>query len=401
MNKLYFFLVSFFLLNISIYSQLADHIVIAEVYPGGGNSGAYYKYDYIVLYNPTSSSVDLSTWSIQYAGATNDGSRWQVTKLTGTIYSKSYFAIQENGDTAGVNLPFTPNVVDSTQLATAGGKVALLNSQTKLTVQNPIGSSDVVDFIGYGNANAYDTSPALKLSNNSQSLRRLDNAGNATYGVNGNGWDSENDSLDFIRVKLDGTNPPLPVELSSFSASTIEKKIVQLKWNTETEINNYGFEVQRSKYTNKDWKTLGFVSGHGTSNSKQSYVFVDNNILSSGIYFYRLKQIDQDGTNTYSNAILINFGFPSKYEVFQNYPNPFNPSTIIEYNIPEECYVDIDIFDSQGTKVSDLVTKNHPAGNYKVSFNGGGLSSGVYFCRIQAKGKTKTFSSTKKMILLR
>lgn len=102
------FLVSFSF--IASNAQIANHLVIAEVYGGGGNSGAYFTHDYIILYNPTSSSVDVSSWSVQYASAT--GTSWALTNLSGIIEPYSYYAIQEaqgNGGTA--SLPFIPNVI--------------------------------------------------------------------------------------------------------------------------------------------------------------------------------------------------------------------------------------------------------------------------------------------------
>ncbi|MHB1687040.1 MAG: lamin tail domain-containing protein [Ignavibacteriaceae bacterium] len=408
MNKLSFLLVSFLLINSSIFSQVANHVVIAEVYGGGGNTGAYYKYDYIVLYNPTSSPVDLSSWTIQYATAADTGTGWRPTYLSGSIQSNSYYLIQERvGTKGGVDLPLTPNVIDSIGLSYTGGKVALVSSLDTLKVKNPNGVTNVIDLLGYGDTSkvkGFETVPMSAPINATQSLRRKDNSGNNTYGTNGSGWDTDTNSTNFYKQVVDSTNPPLPVELSLFTASTIENKYVNLYWQTQTETNNYGFEIQRLNHSQNNlnnWGTIGFVSGNGNSNSVQSYSFIDNEISSSGKYSYRLKQIDHDGSYTFSSALNIELKTPGKFDLLQNYPNPFNPSTVIEYNIPEECFVDIDVFDSQGIKVADLLTKKHSAGNYKIQFDGSGLASGVYIYKLKASSTNQNYSLSKKMILLR
>ncbi|MHB8579681.1 MAG: lamin tail domain-containing protein [Ignavibacteriaceae bacterium] len=402
MKKLILSLASFFLINISNFSQVANHVVIAEVYPGGGNTGAFYKQDYIVLYNPTSSPVNLSSWSIQYAPATDNGTGWRSTALSGFIQANSYYLIQERAGTkVGAELPLTPNLIDSIALSSTGGKIALVSSLDNLLVQDPNGVTNVMDFIGYGSTvNAAETK-YVSAPDNNQSLRRKDNNGLNTYGTNGSGWDSDNNSLDFYKQLVDSTNPPLPVELISFVASIIENNHIRLSWQTQTELNNYGFEIQRLTLSSKEWETIGFIKGQGNSKSLQCYDFIDSKISSYGKYSYRLKQVDLDGSFIFSFISNIELMDPVKFNLVQNYPNPFNPSTIIEYNIPEECFVDIDLFNVNGMKVLDLFANSYPAGNYKLLFNGAKLASGIYFYRVLAIGRSKTFSMSKKMILLR
>ncbi|MEW6195816.1 MAG: hypothetical protein AB1521_11740 [Bacteroidota bacterium] len=135
-------------------------------------------------------------------------------------------------------------------------------------------------------------------------------------------------------------NQPLPVELTSLIAF-VQNKIVILNWQTATEINNYGFDVQRLNpplsslpgVEKKGWVKIGFVEGHGNSNSPKEYSFEDKN-PHEGSSRYRLKQIDLDGTYEYSQIVEVNFGGYVNFILDQNYPNPFNPSTTIEYSIP-------------------------------------------------------------------
>ena len=186
---------------------------------------------------------------------------------------------------------------------------------------------------------------------------------------------------------------PTPVELVSFSAS-VKVNVVTLSWKTVTELNNYGFEIERS-IDSKDWNKIGFVNGFGNSTSAISYSFEDSKV-SNNTYYYRLKQVDFDGSFTYSSTAAINFEqIPNKFELYQNYPNPFNPSTKIKYAVSSESFVSIKVYNILGSEVATLVNENLPAGVHEVNFDGSELSSGAYIYKIQ----TKDFTSTKKMVL--
>ena len=138
----------------------------------------------------------------------------------------------------------------------------------------------------------------------------------------------------------------LPVELSSFSASIIGS-IVKLNWKTETEVSNYGFDIERKAGSRLsevgNFEKIGFVEGHGNSNSPKYYSFEDIN-LTTGKYSYRLKQIDTDGQFEYSKVIEVDLDAPMKYELSQNYPNPFNPITTIQFSIPQAVEVKLMIY---------------------------------------------------------
>lgn len=192
----------------------------------------------------------------------------------------------------------------------------------------------------------------------------------------------------------DSLQNPLPVELSSF-ISAVNGRNVTLNWSTSSEINNSGFDVERS--FNNIWNKIGNISGNGTTNSQNSYTFTDR-VLTSGIYYYRLKQMDFNGNFKYYNlSNEIQIGIPEKYDLSQNYPNPFNPSTRINYNIPEDSKVSLRIFDISGKEVNKLVDEFKTAGYYSVNFNASTLSSGIYFYTISAGN----FITTKKMTLLK
>ena len=187
----------------------------------------------------------------------------------------------------------------------------------------------------------------------------------------------------------------LPVELTSFTAS-VNKNKIQLSWETATELNNSGFEVQR-KLENSEWTTIGFVQGKGTTTEPTSYTFIDDvsQFISNKIC-YRLKQIDYNGNYEFSDEIEV-ITLPLEYRLSQNYPNPFNPVTIIKYEIPENTNVTLEVFDVLGRLIKTLVNENKSAGRYEVEFNASELSSGLYLYKINAGG----FEQTRKMLLLK
>jgi predicted extracellular nuclease len=131
---------------------------ISQVYGGGGNSGSTYTHDFIELYNSGSTTVNLSTWAVQYASST--GSSWQKTNLSGSLAPGDYFLIQQAAGSGGTTALPTPQVTGSISMSASAGKVALTNNQTVLTTSNPVGTSPVVDFVGFGTANAYEGSAA-------------------------------------------------------------------------------------------------------------------------------------------------------------------------------------------------------------------------------------------------
>lgn len=191
----------------------------------------------------------------------------------------------------------------------------------------------------------------------------------------------------------------IPVELTSFTAQVIYNN-VELNWTTATELNNQGFYVERSQKSevrNQDWEVIGFVAGYGTTTEQKSYSFADDNIT-TGIYAYRLKQIDFDGTFEYSNGIEVDVDLtPTEYTLNQNYPNPFNPTTAISYAIPKADFVTLKIYDMLGNEVAVLVNEERPVGTHTLEFNSSGIASGTYFYRIIAG----EFTETRKMILLK
>ncbi len=200
---------------------------------------------------------------------------------------------------------------------------------------------------------------------------------------------------------------PVPIELVSFSANVFEGS-VKLSWETATEVNNYGFQVERQNEKGKSgWVKIGFVEGHGNSNSTKEYTFTDKN-SPVGKLQYRLKQIDINDNYKYSQIVKVIFGLPNKFELKQNYPNPFNPTTTISYVIPNvetrhTFYVQLIVYDALGREVTTLVNTKQTPGKYSVQFNATGLPSGIYFISIRVEGinSKKNFGQVKKALLLK
>ena len=184
----------------------------------------------------------------------------------------------------------------------------------------------------------------------------------------------------------------LPVELKSFSAS-VSDGFVNLTWSTATETNNKGFEIQR-KANGNDFAAIGYVQGKGTTTQIQSYSFVDNDVQ-SGKYQYRLKQIDLDGSYSFSNVVEVIMN-PTEYGLAQNYPNPFNPSTTISFSLAKESNVNLKVFNLLGQEIISLVNNEFMnAGSYSYKFDASTLASGTYIYRLEAGD----FVQTKKMTL--
>jgi uncharacterized protein len=171
-------------------------VVITEVYGGGGNSGAPYTNDFIELTNNSSSPIDLSGWSVQYASAA--GTSWAVTQLTGSLAPGAAYLVQEAaGAGAGQPMP-TPDATGNIFMSSASGKVALVSSTAALTCMSACSTAaGVVDFVGYGAANDFETAAAPGLSNTTSATRKVPTV------------DADNNSTEFAAVS------PSPKTLTS------------------------------------------------------------------------------------------------------------------------------------------------------------------------------------------
>ncbi|MCL4279712.1 MAG: T9SS type A sorting domain-containing protein, partial [Ignavibacteriaceae bacterium] len=155
------------------------------------------------------------------------------------------------------------------------------------------------------------------------------------------------------------------------------------------------------KIGNSEFVEVAFVPGFGTTSEPKSYSFTDQN-LRSDHYTYRLKQIDFDGTFTYSNEVAVDVVAPVSFSLDQNYPNPFNPSTKITFSLAVDSKVSLKVFDVLGQQVISLIDQDLSQGVHTYDFNAAGINSGVYFYKIEATGVNGSeYTDVKKMILLK
>jgi subtilisin family serine protease len=212
------------------------------------------------------------------------------------------------------------------------------------------------------------------------------------------GWNNE---MGYGRINayevVKFTVQSIPVELSSFNADARSGGIY-LSWSTATETNNQGFEIQRKKQAG-EYKTVGFISGSGTTTELRYYSFYDTKV-GLGNFNYRLKQIDFDGSFSYSNEIPVENTSSFIFFLEQNFPNPFNPETKINFTLAEDSKVTLKVYDVLGQEVVSLLNANLAKGIHEINFIASGMNSGVYFYKLQATGKNEVnFIDIKKMIL--
>jgi hypothetical protein len=189
----------------------------------------------------------------------------------------------------------------------------------------------------------------------------------------------------------------VPVELTSFTASISGRNVI-LNWSTATEVNNYGFEIERSADSHS-WTTIGYKEGKGTTSEVQNYVYADDiaGITAEKLY-YRLKQIDYNGTATYYDGVEVSNNFaPDVFVLNQNYPNPFNPATRISFGIPEKSNVTLRVYNSIGEEVAIIANGIFEAGTYSFNFDASGLPSGNYIYLLQTGNNV----ISKKMTLIK
>jgi len=309
---------------------------------------------------------------------------------------------------SGINVnggPFNTPIITQNEIYGNWWGITIQNGTTVQAGPNPnlgnIENTDTTDDglnIFYGNIQGIDTFDVYN------------NCTNDIYAQN-NDWKVYDSTLIETHVyhKVDNNlhglikfmpfSASIPVELTSFTANVVEGNVV-LNWITATELNNSGFEIQRLKDSKierlNDWETVGFVKGNGTSTEVHNYSFVDKN-TNEGKSYYRLKQIDFDGSFDYSKTVEVDLSLPIIFSLEQNYPNPFNPSTKINYSIKEKSNVELKIFDLLGSEIATLVNEEKSPGNYEVFFDASKSSSGVYLYSIKAG----SFVQTRKMLLMK
>ncbi len=301
------------------------------------------------------------------------------------------------------------------------------------------------DFVGVGGDPSFSNNISLELNNGGSTVYKTAAATSIGAQANGNAttlkWSGTMKQIypggGNLTIKFDDDNgahsyslsnvalsiypvpssSPAPVELTSFTASANENSI-ELTWHTATEINNYGFQVERSVNRTLSglevWQTVpdAFIPGAGNSNSPKKYKYIDDLTDLEKIpetIEYRLKQTDTDGSFEYSDVVAVetqNFAsLPTNFKLHQNYPNPFNPVTKIKFSIgqafqpvpAQTVHTTLRIYNSLGAEVATLVNELKSPGTYEVEWDAAGIASGIYFCEM----KSGSYSETMKLILMK
>jgi hypothetical protein len=339
--------------------------------------------------NSTSDGSGIGTFTSSISGLTDN-----------TLYYVRAYAINTYGTAYGSQQTFTTSSIDAPTATAAtnysdNGFRANWNSvpgavsyRLDVATSNTFGVPNLI--AGYNN---------LMVSGTFQDVTGLSTFGQYYYRVRAVGGNSTSPNSETITV-----NSPLPVELSSFTSNVNERNI-SLNWETKTEKNSDKFVIERQTIS-AAWVSIGSVKAAVLSNSPKQYSFSDKN-LNAGMYQYRLKMIDNDGTFNYSAVTEATVSLPKNFDLSQNYPNPFNPSTKINYSLPSDSRVTLEVYNVLGVRVAQLVNKDQSAGYYSVDFNSSSLSksisSGVYLYKITAVDKVagSSFTAIKKMMLLK
>jgi len=199
----------------------------------------------------------------------------------------------------------------------------------------------------------------------------------------------------------------LPIELSSFTAKSVNG-IVELKWTTESELNNAGFNVYRSDDdVNYEKLNALVIKGAVNSSTPNTYSFTDAEVKANNKYYYKLEDVSTSGETNLNGPVAVTTASKeaavSKFTLGTAYPNPFNPSTTINFALAEEAKVQINIYDMKGNLVNTLTNSDYATGNYNVvwnavDFNSNPVSAGIYIYQMT----TNTgFSQSAKMILIK
>lgn len=306
--------------------------------------------------------------------------------------------------TRTLNAPSSENVAGLGAVITSSANLGDTEVRRGHKPQSSGGSSGIKRFYDISPANNTNLNATLRfyyyddelngLNEQLFSLFRSTDGGNTWSDVGG----SVNTSSNYIeKTGIDAfsrwtvaESGMLPVELTSFAAHRLEDRIL-LRWTTATEVNNYGFDIERSLDAEK-WNSIAFVPGHGTVNTPKTYRYIDFPqpfILSRPVVYYRLKQIDRDGTADFSNAIAVvnSSTVQTRPLLRQNYPNPFSGGTNFVFTLPEGTNVYLEIFNPLGERCITVLENTYfPAGSHTVSYVNSSLRPGVYLIRMKAGG---------------
>jgi hypothetical protein len=369
----------------------ANVVRIYEIFGGGGNAGAPYLNDYVVLFNSSNAEVNIGGWGLQSASAaglfgssTATSANAQICNIPigSKIPAKGFFLLKltsagavgspvptadADGSAAGLSPDF-----GITANATAG-KMVLLNNQIYFrgtlsnSTNNPT-SANVVDFVAYGStATTFEGTGPTPAPSNTTSIRRKNN-----------GQDTDDNAADFAvnptPAPLNSSSPPLPIELTSFNAKNNNSK-TNLSWQTASEKDNSHFAIERSN-DGDVFSKIGEVKGNGTSTITQNYQFTDVT-PAKGINYYRLRQVDFDGTESVSKTVSVNFDSKVQNKV-KVYPTLVKDAVNVE--LSDDSKSEIAVRDLTGR----VILTQNTEGVSNTTLNLGALSNGLYILSVRS-----------------
>ncbi len=382
---------------------------INQIYGGGGMDALGYKYDFVELINTSNAPVAYTNVYI-FVGFYN-GTHYNVTVPNVDVVSKGYFLIRFDGTPSNTGADLTNQDFDAGTIPLPGGNtgdnavgVVMLYSVNPNNPSSCNVTAGLLDKVSYGGfiwSNCYEGTPSFLYTDGTHSLQRKV--------VDGNAQDTDNNQDDFERVAPNPRNTesqPLPVQLVSMTAFFTSDRSVQISWRTASEIDNFGFIVERRNGNTTEFAELpgSFKQGHGTTLESHEYSFTDANVVAGVEYQYRIKQIDLNGDVHYSEifnavenptAVAEHTGIAKEFTLQQNYPNPFNPSTMIAFTVKESGTATLSVYNTLGQKVSELFNEHAQAGvRYTLRFDAASLSTGLYLAKLESGGQMATMKMT-------
>jgi hypothetical protein len=386
MKRIFTLVLAIFSLTFSLNSQ----VVIYEVYGGGGSTsaGPPYSNDYLVLLNKGTSAVNLAGWSVQYASATGPSTgTWSKVDITsGSIAAKKFFLIKVSPNTNAGGTQYTGLLIPSPDyelptstsvggllMSGTGGKVAIVSDNVALTTTTPM-TSNIADLVGWGATTNFGEGGAVApATTSSTAIRRINN-----------GQDTNNNLNDFALnstpTPLNSSSPSLPIELTSFNAKSNNSK-TNLYWQTASEKNNSHFAIERSK-DGDVFSKIGEVKGNGNSTVTQNYQFTDVT-PTKGINYYRLRQVDFDGTESVSKTVSVNFESKGQNKV-KVYPTLVKDAVSVE--LSDDSKAEISVRDLTGR----VILTQNTEGVSNTTLNLGALSSGLYILSVRSNEALET-----------
>ena len=367
MKKTFTLLLSF--ICFSVIGQ--THLVISQVYGGGGNSTAPFTNDFIELYNPTTAAINVKGYSVQYASSV--GTSWSVTVLPdSTIQPGHYFLIQEGSSGAvGVALP-KADASGTINLSASKGKIILVSTSTAGIGSCP--TTNVIDKVGFGaGTDCFETAVA-PAGSNTQSIMR-----------NGTNADTDDNSKDFVAVTPVPRNyafDPLPITLSNFSVVKNANSF-SISWQITCLSNSVNFQIERSVSSTGTFNTI-YAATETKARCASAFTINDVQPL-TGKNYYRLKITDVDGAISYSKIVLVQNGLTRNAITMK--PTIVISNATIQLTADKEGQALISVADMQG-RIVLKTTKNITTGENELTLSTNNLSKGEFFVNVILNGES-------------